>query len=71
MTLTLKIAKVWKMRKVEVIPIVIGPLGTVTKYFEKWIEKLDLQLTIEAVQKPCLLGTTTITRKMLDMKRKK
>ena len=71
LTLTLKIAKVWKMRKVEVIPIVIGPLGTVTKYFEKWIEKLDLQLTIEAVQKPCLLGTTRITRKMLDMKRKK
>ena len=27
-----EIAKIWKMRKVEVIPVVIGALGTVTKY---------------------------------------
>ena len=56
------------MRKVGVIPVVIGALGTVTKHFEKWIEKLDLDLTIEALQKPCLLGTVRITRKVLDMK---
>ena len=30
------------MRKKEVILVVIGPLGTVTKHFEKWIEKFDL-----------------------------
>ena len=29
-----------KMRKVEVIPVVIRALRTVTKHFEKWIEKL-------------------------------
>ena len=52
----MKLQKIWKMRKVEVIPVVIGALGTVTKYFEKWIEKLDLDLTIEALQKPCILG---------------
>ena len=63
-----EIAKIWKLRKVEVIPVVIGALGTVTKHFEKWTEKLDLDLTIEALQKPCLLGTTRIIRKMLDMK---
>ena len=33
-----EIAKIWKMRKVEVIPVVIGALGTGTKHFEKWIE---------------------------------
>ena len=58
-----EIAKVWKMRKVEVIPVVMGVLGTVTKHFEKWIEKLDLDLTVEALQKPCLLGTGRIIRK--------
>ena len=63
-----EIAKIWKMRKVEVIPKVIGVLGTVTKHFEKCIEKLDLDLTIESLQKPCLLGTVRITRKVLDMK---
>ena len=55
-----ELAKIWKMRKIEVIPVVIGALGTVTKHFEIWIEKLDLDLTIEALQKPCLLGTARI-----------
>ena len=50
------------MIKVEVIPVVIGALGTATKDFEKWIEKLDLDLTIEALQKPCLLGMARIKR---------
>ena len=30
-----EIAKIWKMRKVEVIPVVIGALGTVAKHSEK------------------------------------
>ena len=60
------IAKIWKMR--QVILVVIGALGTVTKHFEKWIEKLDMDLTIEALQKPCLLGTLRIIRKVFDIK---
>ena len=56
------------MRKVEVIRVVIGALRTETKHFEKWIEKLDLDLTIEALQKPCLLGTVRIIRKVFDTK---
>ena len=56
------------MRRVEVIPIEIGALGTATKHFEKQIEKLDLDLTIVALQKPCLLGTARIIRKVLDVK---
>ena len=30
-----EIAKIWKMRKVEVVPVVIGTLATVAKRFEK------------------------------------
>ena len=62
-----EIAKIWKMRKLEVIPVIIGALGTVTKHSEKWIEKLDLDLMIEALQKPCLIRKARIIRKMLDM----
>ena len=58
----------WRMKDVEVIPLVIGALGTVTKQFEKWIQKLDLEITVEILQKPCLLGTARIIRKVLDMK---
>ena len=36
------IAKICKMKKVEVTAVVTGALGTVTKDYEKWIEKLDL-----------------------------
>ena len=60
--------EIWKMIKVEVIPIVIGALRTAPKHFEKRIEKLDLDLTIEALQNPCLLATARIIRKVLDMK---
>ena len=62
-----EIAKIWKMRKVEVIPVVIGALETVTKHFEKWIEKLDLDLTNGALEKPCLLGTAKMIRKVLSV----
>ena len=63
-----EIAKIWKMKGVEVIPVVIGALGTLTKHLEKWIEKLDLDLTIEALQKPYLLEPAIIIRKVLEMK---
>ena len=56
------------MRKVQVTPVVIGTLEAVTKHFEKGIEKLNLDLTIEALQKPCLLGMARIIQKVLDMK---
>ena len=59
------------MRKVEVIQAIIMALGTVTKHFEKWIDKLDLDQTSEALHKLCLLGTTRIIRKVLDMKSEK
>ena len=56
------------MKVVEVIPVVIGALGTVAKQFEKWIQKLDLEITVEMLQKPCLHGTARIIREVLDMK---
>ena len=58
-----EITKICKMRKV-----VLGALGTVTKDFEKWLEKLDLDLKIEALKKACLLGTAKVIQKVLDMK---
>ena len=64
--LKFEIAKIWKTRKVQVIPVVIGTLRTVTKHFEKWIEKLEFDLTIEALQKPCSLGTARIIQKVLN-----
>ena len=63
-----EIARMWQMKDVQFIPVVIGALGTVTKQFEKWIQKLHLEITVEMLQKPCLLGTARIIRKVLDKK---
>ena len=32
-----KIARLWQMKKVVVIPVVVGELGTITAMFEKYI----------------------------------
>ena len=45
-----------------------GTLGTVTKNFDKWLGRLELDLTVEMLQRPCLLGTVRIIHKVLDIK---
>ena len=62
-----EIARIWKMKEVDVVPVVVGALGTVAKGFKGWIEKMGLQLTVEELQRPCLLGTARVIRKVLDM----
>ena len=32
------------MRKVEVIPVVVGALGTIIKNLDKWIEKIGIKI---------------------------
>ena len=54
------------MKKVTVIPVVIGALGAVSKEFDKWIEKIGIDLRTGHVQKTALLGTARILRKVLE-----
>ena len=61
-----KIARLWQMKKVVVIPIVVGALGTITTKFEKYIENLGIEIGIEHVEKSALLGTARIRRKVLS-----
>ena len=58
--------KLWKMKKASVIPVVIGALGTISKNFNGWIKKLEIDDTKDLMQKACLLGTAKIIRKVLD-----
>ena len=39
-----KIARLWQMKKVVLIPIVVGALGTITTKFEKYIESLGIEI---------------------------
>ena len=61
-----EIAKIWKMKEVKVIPIVIGALGCVSKSLGKWIDKLGIKIKTEYLQKTALLGTARILRKVLE-----
>ena len=52
---------------VEVVPVVMGALGSATKGFDRWIEKLGIPLNVGLMQKTALLGTARISRKVLEM----
>ena len=62
-----EIGRLWKLKMVEVVPVVIGALGSVTKGFDRWIEKLRIPLNVGVMQKTALLGTAGILRKVLEM----
>ena len=57
----------WDMRTVQVIPIVVGSLGSVTKNLDKWLEKLDKRISISLFKKTTLLETARILRKVLEL----
>ena len=65
-----EILKCWnkEVDKVMILPIVIGVLGSVTNNVRKNLDKVDLHLGVDAIQKTCLLGTARILRKVLDTK---
>lgn len=54
--------KMWNLKKVEVVLVVVGALGAVTNNFEKWIKKLG----IRTCTKTALLGTARILRKHMN-----
>ena len=54
------------MKKVVVIPIVLGALGTITTKFKMYIENLRIEIRIEHAQKSALLGRARIIIKVLS-----
>ena len=61
-----EIKELWSMKRVDVVPVVIGALGTVSKKLEKWIDRIGIKLNIEHLQKTSILGTARILRKTLE-----
>lgn len=62
--------RMWKLRKVEVVPIVVGALGAVTKNFERWLKMLDKSLTETSAEdmQHCCGCTARILRRHLNAK---
>ena len=62
-----ELKKLWSLKKVEVVPVVVGALGCISKGFSGWMDTLGIKLNVGMVQKSVLLGTARILRKVLDM----
>ena len=62
-----EIAKVWRVRKVIVVPVVIGALGAVSVNFKEYMKRIGVYVRLEVIQKTALLGTAKILRKVLSL----
>ena len=62
-----EIAKVWRVRKVIVVPVVIGALGAVSVNFKEYMKRIGVNVRLEVIQKTALLGTAKILRKVLSL----
>ena len=60
-------AQVWCMRKVIVVPAVIGALGAVSVNFKEYMKRIGVNVRLEVIQKTALLGTAKILRKVLSL----
>ena len=50
----------------EVVPVVVGALGAVSKRLDTWLDKLGITINTGLLQKKALLGTARILRKVLE-----
>ena len=59
----------WSLKKVVVIPVVVGALRCISKGFSGWMDTdtLAIKFIVRRVQNLALLGTARILRKVLDM----
>ena len=62
-----EIIRLWKLRNVEIVPVVIGALGSVSVEFDRWMGKLGITCNVQVMQKTALLGTARILRNVLEM----
>ena len=53
--------------KVDVIPVVIGALGSYSKNVKTWTEKLKIANILDSAQLSAILGTAHVLRKVLNL----
>ena len=61
-----EIGRLWAIRHLEVVPVVVGALGVVSNTLDAWLEKLGVTIRTGLLQKTVLLGTARIQIKLLE-----
>ena len=59
-----ELKRLWLLKKVEVVPAVVGVLGSTSKGSSGWMDTLGIKLNVGMVQKSVLLGKARILRKV-------
>jgi len=62
--LTIEIQHMWNV-KTEVIPVIIGATGTISKSFRKYVSNIPGKREVKELYKTAILGTAHIIRKVL------
>jgi hypothetical protein len=62
--LTIEIQRMWNV-KTNVIPVIIGATGTISKSFSKYVSNIPGNHKVKELQKTAILGTAHILRKVL------
>ena len=58
-----EIANVWHMRKVIVVPVVIGALGAVSISFNEYMKRIGVNVRLEVIQKNSIVEDSKDTNK--------
>ena len=61
-----EIGRLWGIRELEVVPVVVGTLGLVSNRLDAWLEKLGVTSRTGLLQEKALLGTARILWKPLE-----
>ena len=62
-----EIQRRWNLKKIDVTLAVLGALGSLTKNFEKNVDKIGIKIDLHTAQKTTLLGIARILRKKTRM----
>ena len=65
--LAVEIQRIWKLKCVKVVPIVIGVLGMFTNKLEQYLKDLKASIKVALIQKTVLLGSARILRRVLSV----
>jgi len=66
--LAIEVQRLWELKKVKVIPIVVGALGAVPKALKKHLKEMKVDdVKVEHLQKTAILGTAFILRRYLGV----
>ena len=66
-----KIAKVWHMRKVIVVPVVIGALGAVSVNFKEYMKRIGVKVSLEVIQKTAVGDSKDTKKSTVPVSRRK